>query len=74
MNLRVRVVHCACAGGRHWYADIDDADDPQPDDPFWFVDGCATQTQALETACGELLALSDRVVRGDWLPRVLEDA
>ena len=37
MNLRVRVVHY---GDQHWYADIDDADDPQPDDPFWYVDHC----------------------------------
>jgi hypothetical protein len=72
MNLRVRVVHCGCAGGRHWYADIDDAEDPQPDDPFWYVDGCASQTQALETACEQLLTLSGRVFRGDHLLRVLD--
>lgn len=58
MNLRVRVVHCACAGERHWYADIDDPNDQQPDDPYWFVDGCPTQTAALELACSQLLALS----------------
>jgi hypothetical protein len=72
MNLKVRIVHCACAGGRHWYADIDDADDPQPDDPFWYVDGCESQAKALEVACGELLVLSSKVYRGDYLPRVLE--
>ena len=70
MNLRVRVLHC----GNHWYADIDDADDPQPDDPFWYVDNCPSQTQALETACAELLMLSNRMYRGDYLYRVLEAA
>ncbi|HET6986839.1 MAG TPA: hypothetical protein VFI00_09490 [Kribbella sp.] len=69
MNLRVRVVHY---GDQHWYADIDDADDPQPDDPFWFVDRCRSQTQALEVACAELRLLSGRLVRGDHLDRVLD--
>jgi hypothetical protein len=58
MNLRVRVVRCACTEGHHWYADIDDADDVQPDDPFWFVDGCTTQSRALAIACAQLRALS----------------
>ena len=69
MNLRVRVVHYS---SRHWYADIDDADDPQPDDPFWFVDNCRTQAQALESACTELRLMAGRLVRGDHLDRVLE--
>jgi hypothetical protein len=69
MNLRVRVVHY---GDQHWYADIDDADDPQPDDPFWYVDRCRSQRQALETACVELRLLSNRLVRGDRLDRVLD--
>jgi hypothetical protein len=70
MNLRVRVLHC----GNHWYADIDDRDDPQPDDPFWYVDNCRSQKQALEAACAELLMLSNRVCHGDHLYRVLEAA
>jgi hypothetical protein len=69
MNLRVRVVYY---GQAHWYADIDDADDPQPDDPFWYVDHCRTQAQALEAACAQLIALSNRARRGDHLHRVLE--
>ncbi|GAA1557153.1 hypothetical protein [Kribbella lupini] len=72
MNLRVRVQHCGCAGGRHWYADIDDAEDPQPDDPFWYVDGCPSQAQALETACEQLSTLASRMYRGDLLLRVLD--
>jgi hypothetical protein len=71
MNLRVRVVHY---GDQHWYADIDDADDPQPDDPFWYVDSCRSQTQALETACAELRLLAGRLVRGDHLDRVFDVA
>jgi len=71
MNLRVRVVHY---GVQHWYADIDDADDPQPDDPFWYVDRCRSQRQALETACAELRLLSGRLVRGDDLDRVFDVA
>jgi hypothetical protein len=69
MNLRVRVVHY---GDQHWYADIDDADDPQPDDPFWYVEGCRSQLQALEIACAELRLMANRVVRGDRLDRVLD--
>ncbi len=71
MNLRVRVVHY---GDQHWYADIDDADDPQPDDPFWYVDRCRSQPQALEVACAELRLLAGRLVRGDHLDRVLDVA
>ena len=71
MNLRVRVVHY---GDQHWYADIDDADDPQPDDPFWYVDRCRSQTQAVEVACAELRLLAGRLVRGDQLDRVLDVA
>jgi hypothetical protein len=74
MNLRVRVQHCACGGDHHWYADIDDADDPQPDDPFWYVDRCQSQAAALQSACGQLLTLSDRVYQGDDLLRVLESS
>jgi hypothetical protein len=72
MNLRVRVVHCACAGDYHWYADIDDTDDLQPDDPYWFVDRCGSQSEALELACHRLLELSADAVRGDSLTRVQE--
>jgi hypothetical protein len=72
MNLRVRVVRCACAGDRYWYADIDDAEDPQPDDPYWFVDGCQTQAEALELACARLPELSAEAYRGGSLQRVQE--
>ncbi|MFF0265565.1 hypothetical protein [Kribbella sp. NPDC004536] len=52
MKLKVRVVHYRrdC-----WYADIDDAEDRQPDDPYWYAD-CATQAEAIALACTQLAA------------------
>ncbi|WP_410786337.1 hypothetical protein [Kribbella sp. C-35] len=69
MKLKVRVVHY-----RHdcWYADIDDADDRQPDDPFWYADGCRTQAEAIALACTELAALDQAVAGGDAPPRISE--
>jgi hypothetical protein len=69
MKLKVRVVHY-----RHdcWYADIDDADDRQPDDPFWYADGCRTQAEAIALACTELAALDQAVAGGDVPPRISE--
>jgi hypothetical protein len=69
MKLKVRVVHY-----RHdcWYADIDDADDRQPDDPFWYADGCRTQAEAIALACAELAALDQTVAGGNAPPRISE--
>ncbi|TCC11306.1 hypothetical protein [Kribbella soli] len=69
MKLKVRVVHY-----RHdcWYADIDDADDRQPDDPYWYADGCRTQAEAIALACTELAALDQAVAGGDVPPRISE--
>jgi hypothetical protein len=72
MNLRARVVHCSCLGNHHWYADIDDAEDPQPDDPFWYRDCCASQAEALAAACAELSSLTERLEHGAELNRILE--
>jgi hypothetical protein len=66
MNLRVRVVHC---GDRHWYADIDDADDRQPDDPYWYVD-CSSQREALNAACARLAELDQQLAAGQRLSRI----
>lgn len=60
MKLKVRVVHYRCD---RWYADIDDADDRQPDDPFWYAD-CRTQAEAIALACTELAALDQRIAAG----------
>jgi hypothetical protein len=67
MKLKVRVVHY-----RHdcWYADIDDADDRQPDDPFWYADGCRTQAEAIALACTELAALDQAIATGAVPPRI----
>ena len=72
MNLRARVVHCSCLGNHHWYADIDDAQDPQPDDPFWYRDRCSSQAEALAAACAELSALAAQLEQGTPLERVVE--
>ena len=69
MKLKVRVVHY-----RHdcWYADIDDADDRQPDDPFWYADGCRTQAEAIALACTELAALDQAIAAGNVPTRISE--
>lgn len=70
MKLKVRVVHYRCQGRDCWYADIDDADDRQPDDPYWYVAGCASQCDALDAACRRLVELARRLSAGDRLTRV----
>lgn len=57
MKLKVRVVHYRCQGCDFWYADIDDAEDRQPDDPFWYADGCRSQAEAIALACTQLAAI-----------------
>jgi hypothetical protein len=70
MKLKVRVVRYGCPGHERWYADIDDADDRQPDDPYWYVAGCASQCDALDAACRRLVELARRLSAGDRLTRV----
>jgi hypothetical protein len=70
MKLKVRVVHYRCHGVDCWYADIDDADDRQPDDPYWYVDGCRTQAEALTAACTQLATLDQSVSAGAHATRV----
>jgi L-fucose isomerase-like protein len=66
------VVRCSCSGSPHWYADIDDAGDRQPDDPFWYVDQCASQAAALDQACARLLGMDEALRQGMPLARVIE--
>lgn len=70
MKLKVRVVQYRqdC-----WYADIDDAEDRQPDDPYWYADGCRTQAEAIALACTQLVALDQAVATGT-LPHRLSEA
>ena len=72
MKLKVRVVHYRCQGRDCWYADIDDADDRQPDDPFWYADGCRSQAEALSCACTQLAALDQAVAAGTLPCRISE--
>jgi len=72
MKLKVRVVHYRCQGRRCWYADIDDADDRQPDDPFWYADGCRTQVEAITAACTQLAALDQAMAAGTPPRRISE--
>jgi hypothetical protein len=67
MFLKVRVVRYGWTGHEHWYADIDDADDRQPDDPYWYLDHCASQCDALAAACAQLAEL-DRLVSAGHRP------
>jgi hypothetical protein len=69
MKLKVRVVQY-----RHdcWYADIDDAEDRQPDDPYWYADGCRSQADAITLACVQLAALDQAVAAGTRLGRISE--
>ena len=73
MKLKVRVVHYHRGDVDCWYADIDDADDRQPDDPYWYVDGCRTQAEALSAACTQL-ATFDQVVASGAYPARLSGA
>jgi hypothetical protein len=73
MKLKVRVVHYHCHGVDCWYADIDDAEDRQPDDPFWYVDGCRTQADALTAACTQLAGFDQSLAAG-VLPVRLSEA
>jgi hypothetical protein len=42
--------------GSHWYVDVDDLTDPQPDDPYWYG-YYESQRAAIDAACQELAAL-----------------
>ena len=72
MKLKVRVVHYRCQGHDCWYADIADADDRQPDDPFWYADGCRTQAEAISLACTQLAALDQAIAAGTLPCRISE--
>lgn len=72
MKLKVRVVHYRCQGRDCWYADIDDAEDRQPDDPYWYADGCRSQAEAISVACTQLAALDQAVAVGTRPRRISE--
>lgn len=39
-----------------WYADVDDEEDPQPDDPFW-CGSYESQRAAIDAACARIAAM-----------------
>lgn len=41
--------------GSVWYVDVDDLDDPQPDDPYWYGYFCS-QRAAIDAACERIAA------------------
>ncbi|QNE21139.1 hypothetical protein F1D05_28530 [Kribbella qitaiheensis] len=51
IHLHARVFRTGC----DWYADLDDAYDPQPDDPYWYG-YYTTQRAAIDAACARLAA------------------
>jgi hypothetical protein len=52
LNLHARIFRT----GTTWYADIDDAGDPLPEDPYWY--GLySTQPAAIEAACTRIATL-----------------
>jgi len=70
MKLKVRVVRYGCPGRERWYADIDDAEDRQPDDPYWYVAGCVSQREALRAACERLAEIGELLAGGRRPERV----
>jgi hypothetical protein len=72
MKLKVRVVHYRCQGCDFWYADIDDAEDRQPDDPFWYADGCRSHAEAIALACTQLAAIDHAIAAGAQPTRISE--
>lgn len=70
MKLKVRVV---CYRQECWYADIDDVEDRQPDDPYWYADGCRTQAEAITAACAQLAALEQAIAAGAFPHRLSEE-
>ena len=52
IHLHARVFRTA----DEWYADVDDEEDPQPDNPFW-CGSYTTQRAAIDAACARIAAL-----------------
>ena len=74
---RTRITHLRRAPVHHyfehhsysWYVDIDDLDDAQPDDPFWYG-YFATQPAAIDAACSLLRHLSHDPLLDQHLTRI----
>jgi hypothetical protein len=56
-SVRLRIhIHRRPQGG--WCADIDDEQDRQPDDPYWFIGDCHSVAEAVTAACAELVVMA----------------
>lgn len=56
-SVRLRIhIHRRPQGG--WCADIDDEEDRQPDDPYWFIGDCRDVAEAVIAACTELATMA----------------
>jgi hypothetical protein len=69
LHLHARVFHCEGPPGTTWYVDVDDLDDPQPDDPYWYG-YFATQPAAMDAACCLLRVLAHDPLLYQHLTRV----
>jgi hypothetical protein len=76
IHLRARIFRTIGPPGGHWYVDVDDLRDPQPDDPYWYG-YYESQRAAIDAACQRIAALRlDRLTRisQQLLPRATSAA
>jgi hypothetical protein len=73
VHLHARVFHCEGPPGLDWYVDIDDLDDQQPDDPFWYGYFCS-QPAAVDAACHLLDRLAHDPQLDEHLARVSQQS
>jgi hypothetical protein len=76
IHLHARIFRTIGPPGGHWYVDIDDLTDPQPDDPYWYG-YYESQRAAIDAACQRIAAPQlDRLTRisQQLLPRATSAA
>ncbi|HEY3002318.1 MAG TPA: hypothetical protein VGJ44_08195 [Kribbellaceae bacterium] len=71
IHLHARVFHREGPPGAAWYVDIDDLDDQQPDDPFWYG-WFGSQRAAVDAACRLLDHLAHDPLLDQHLARISE--
>jgi hypothetical protein len=68
IHLHARIFRTIGPLGGHWYVDVDDLTDPQPDDPYWYG-YYESQPAAIDAACQRIGALQlDRLARVSQQP------
>ena len=76
IHLHARIFRTMGPPGGHWYVDVDDLTDPQPDDPYWYG-YYESQRAAIDAACQRIAALQlERLARisQQLLPRATSAA